>query len=63
MNPVGFDESKGLGLDDRIGRSWVEVAESTGSLLQLRVLGTFNRANQTTQAFQVLERLQLLELE
>lgn len=56
------DPSKGLGLDDRIIRSWVEAAESVGSLQQLRVLSIFNQANVTIQAVRMLGKLPQLEL-
>lgn len=56
------DPSKGLGLDDRIIRSWVEAAESVGSLQQLRVLFIADQANLTIQALRMLEKLPQLEL-
>lgn len=56
------DASKGLGLDDRIVRSWVEAAESMGSLQQLRVLRIAHQRTLTTQALRMLETLPRLEV-
>lgn len=62
MKPQDYDEGRGLGLDDRIVRSWVEVAESSGSLQQLRVLRLCKQANLTTHALWMLEKLPHLQL-
>lgn len=60
--PDDIDEDYGCGLDDRIVRSWVEVAESSGSLQHLRMLRIFNQPQLTTQALWMLERLPHLQL-
>lgn len=62
MKPECFDEDRGMGLDDRIVRSWVEAAESTGSLQQLHVLRICCQENLTTGALQMLEKLPRLQL-
>lgn len=55
--PEDMDEGRGLGLDDRILRSWLEVAEATGSLQQLRFLRLVNQPRVTTQALEILAKL------
>lgn len=56
-----LDEDYGCGLDDRIVRSWVEVAESSGSLQHLRMLRIFNQPHLTTQALWMLKKLPRLQ--
>lgn len=59
--PEDLGEDYGCGLDDRIVRSWVEVAESSGSLQHLRMLRIFNQPHLTTQALWMLEKLPHLQ--
>ncbi|KAJ6120020.1 hypothetical protein N7523_004300 [Penicillium sp. IBT 18751x] len=55
--PEDVDEGRGLGLDDRILRTWLEVAEATGSLQQLRFLRLVNQSRLTIQALEILAQL------
>ncbi|KAJ5218985.1 uncharacterized protein N7498_001084 [Penicillium cinerascens] len=55
--PEDIDEGKGLGLEDRIVRSWLEIAETAGSLQQLRILRLHNQPRLTTKALWMLEKL------
>lgn len=55
--PEDIDEGKGLGLEDRIVRSWFEVAEAAGSLQQLRILRLHSQPRLTTKALWMLEKL------
>lgn len=55
--PEDIDEGKGRGLEDRIVRSWLEVAEAAGSLQQLRILRLHNQPRLTTKALWMLEKL------
>lgn len=60
--PQDLEQGRGLGLDDRIIRSWVETAESMQSLQQLRVLRFYAQDQLTTQALWMLEKLPCLEV-
>lgn len=60
--PRDQESGRGLGLDDRIVRSWLETTESCESLQQLRVLRFYDQDQLTTQALDMLEKLPCLEL-
>lgn len=51
-----------FGLGDRIVRSWLEMAQSSGSLQQLRVLRLYHQHEITPQALWMLERLPQLQI-
>ncbi|KAJ5122597.1 hypothetical protein N7448_003731 [Penicillium atrosanguineum] len=59
--PEDIDEGRGQGLDDRILRTWLEVAETTGSLQQLRFLRLVNQPRVTIQALELLAKLPNLQ--
>lgn len=56
-----IEEGKGIGLEDRIVRSWLEVAEAAGSLQQLRILRLYTQPGLTTKALWMLEKLPNLQ--
>jgi len=55
--PKDFDEGKGQGLEDRIVRSWLEMAVASGSLQHLRLLRLFKQPRLTIKALSMLEKL------
>jgi hypothetical protein len=54
-------EGKGIGLTDRIVHSWLDVAETAGSLQQLRILRLSHQLEITANALDMLEKLPKLQ--
>lgn len=62
LQPDENAEGKGIGLTDRIVRSWLDVAETAGSLQQLRILRLSHQLEFTANALDTLEKLPNLQL-